>query len=218
MGLSRMDEMQTVIVTGGCGFIGSHLVRMILDQTDWMVVTLDQLTYAGNLENLKDIEGHPRYRFVRGDICDELFTDQVFGEVRPSMVINMAAASHVDRSIMDPSPFLKSNVVGVQVLLDAARRFNVERFIQMSTDEVYGDIEGKEPCRENSPMAPSSPYAASKAAADLLCHAYQRTFNSPILIVRSSNNYGPFQFPEKLIPLALLNILITGLFNLPGAA
>ncbi len=199
--------MKTVLVTGGCGFIGSHLVRLLIDKTDWNVVNLDKLTYAGNPENLRDVDEHPRYRFIRADISDDLSMDNVFKEVRPSVVVNLAADSHVDRSILDAAPFLKTNVVGVQVLLDAARRYGVERFLQMSTDEVYGDREGEAPCREDGPLAPSSPYAASKAAADLLCHAYRRTYNYPVLTVRSSNNYGPFQFPEKLIPLMIRNIL-----------
>ena len=199
--------MKTILVTGGCGFIGSHLVRLLLDKTDWNVVNLDLLTYAGNPENLRAVSEHSRYIFVRGDITDVQAMDNVFKEVRPSIVVNLAADSHVDRSILDAAPFLKTNVVGVQVLLDAARRYDVERFLQMSTDEVYGDREGQGPCAEDGPLAPSSPYAASKASADLVCHAYRRTYNYPVLIVRSSNNYGPFQFPEKLIPLIIKNIL-----------
>ena len=199
--------MKTVLVTGGCGFIGSHLIRLLMDRTDWYVVNLDKLTYAGNPENLRDVDEHPRYRFIRADISDDLSMDSVFKDVRPEVVVNMAADSHVDRSILDAAPFLRTNVVGVQVLLDAARRYSIERFVQMSTDEVYGDREGQTPCREDGPLAPSSPYAASKAAADLLCHAYRRTYDYPVLTVRSSNNYGPFQFPEKLIPLMIRNIL-----------
>ena len=200
--------MKTILVTGGCGFIGSHFVRSCLKQKDWRLVNLDMLTYAGNLENLADIQDRlSGYRFVKGDIADQVLMDRLFQEEKPWAVVNFAAESHVDRSILDPSPFLQTNVMGVQVLLEASRRHGVERFVQISTDEVYGDAEGKGPFHEEDLLMPSSPYAASKAAADLLCRAYQRTYDLSILIVRSSNNYGPFQFPEKLIPLMIRNAL-----------
>ncbi len=199
--------MKTVLITGGCGFIGSHFVRLVLRRTEWRVVNLDKLTYAGNLKNLAGVtEGH-RYRFVWGDIADRVMVDGLFREEKPWAVVNFAAQSHVDRSILDPSPFLHTNVVGTQVLLEAARAAGLERFLQISTDEVYGDADGREPFTEHSPLNPSNPYAASKAAADLLCLAYRRTYGLPVLIVRSTNNYGPHQFPEKLIPLVIRNAL-----------
>jgi dTDP-glucose 4,6-dehydratase len=199
--------MQTILVTGGCGFIGSHFVRLLISRTGWRVVNLDKLTYAGTLENVRGVQEGERYRFVRGDIGDRGLVDSLFREEHPSAVVNFAAESHVDRSILDSSPFLETNIGGVQILLEASRRHSIERFVQISTDEVYGDAEGKEPRGEESLLAPSSPYAASKAAADLLCLAYRRTYGTPVLIVRSSNNYGPFQFPEKLIPLVIRNAL-----------
>jgi len=199
--------MRTLLVTGGCGFIGSHFVRMALGTGAWRVVNLDKLTYAGNLENVTDVLKSPHHRFVRGDIADRQGVRALLAEERPWAVVNFAAESHVDRSILDPTPFLQTNVLGTQVLLEAAREARVERFVQVSTDEVYGDAEGKDPFHESSPLTPSSPYAASKAAADLLCLAYARTYGVPVLIVRSSNNYGPYQFPEKLIPLLIRNAL-----------
>ena len=200
--------MNNVLVTGGCGFIGSHFVRLLLTRTAWRVINLDKLTYAGNLDNVQDIQAGTRYRFVKGDIGDRALVDELFQQEHPWVVINFAAESHVDRSILDPGPFLETNVVGVQILLEASRRYGVERFVHISTDEVYGDAAGIEPRSEESPLAPSSPYAASKAAGDLLCLASQRTYGVPLLIMRSSNNYGPFQFPEKLIPLTIRNALL----------
>ena len=200
--------MNTILVTGCCGFIGSHFLRLLMTETEWRVVNLDSLTYAGNPDNVKDIEEGRRYRFVKGDIGDRALINDLFQEEQPSIVVNFAAESHVDRSILDASPFLATNIVGVQVLLEASSRHQVERFVQISTDEVYGDVEGKEAMDEISPLVPSSPYSASKAAADLLCLAYQRTHGVPVLITRSSNNYGSFQFPEKLIPLMIRNALL----------
>jgi len=199
--------VRSVIVTGGCGFIGSHFIRKLIERTDLRVVNLDKLTYAGDPLRLGGIEEGERYRMVKGDIVDEGLVDQLFQEEQPWAVVNFAAESHVDRSILDASPFLQANVLGVQTLLEAARRASVERFVQISTDEVYGDADGKLPFDEDSPLTPSSPYAATKAAADLLCLAYRRTHQVPVLIVRSSNNYGPFQFPEKFIPLMIRNAL-----------
>jgi dTDP-glucose 4,6-dehydratase len=199
--------MTTVLVTGGCGFMGSHFIRLVLRQESWRVVNLDKLTYAGDLSRLADIQQDERYRFVRGDIGDRRFVQELFEDERPWAVVNFAAESHVDRSILDPTPFLQTNLLGTQVLLEAAHTCAVQRFLQISTDEVYGDAEGKEPFSEESALQPSSPYSASKAAADLLCLAYKRTYKMSVLIVRSSNNYGPFQFPEKLIPLMIRNSL-----------
>lgn len=196
--------MTTVLVTGGCGFIGSNFVRLLNCERDWRIINLDKLTYAGNLENVAGI-GARRNRFVEGDICDRNLIETILREEKPSVIVNFAAESHVDRSILDASPFVQTNIGGVQSLLDAIRRVPVERFLQVSTDEVYGDKEGKEPATEDAPVCPSSPYAATKAAADLLCFAYGRTYGLPILITRSSNNYGPYQFPEKLIPLLIHN-------------
>ncbi len=195
-----------LLVTGGAGFIGSNFICYILhEHPDWQVTNLDKLTYAGNLENLKDIENNPRYRFVRGDIADrELISDLL--QDKFDAVVNFAAESHVDRSILDASPFIETNIKGTQVLLEGARQYHVQRFIQISTDEVYGSIDNGG-FTEESPLSPNSPYAASKAAADLLCHAYWTTYHLPIIITRSSNNFGPYQFPEKLIPLAITNAL-----------
>jgi dTDP-glucose 4,6-dehydratase len=199
--------MKTIVVTGGCGFIGSHFVRMLMERTDWRIVNLDALTYAGDPARLGALAESARYRFVRGDIVDSQFVQGLFVEEMPWAVVNFAAESHVDRSIIDPTPFLQTNAVGVQILLETARRHRVERFVQISTDEVYGDLEGQERASEAGRLQPSSPYAASKAAADLLCLAYRRTHGVPIVIVRSSNNYGPWQYPEKLIPLMIRNAL-----------
>lgn len=195
-----------LLVTGGAGFIGSNFVHHILaEHPDWEIINLDKLTYAGNLENLKDIENDPRYHFVKGDIADRELVNNLLQE-NFDVIVNFAAESHVDRSILDASPFIETNVKGTQVLLEGARRYNVGKFIQVSTDEVYGSIEeGK--FTEQSPFSPNSPYAASKVAADLLCHAYWKTYQLPVVITRCSNNLGPFQFPEKLIPLAITNAL-----------
>jgi dTDP-glucose 4,6-dehydratase len=198
--------MRSILVTGGCGFIGSHFVRLLCAEGTDRVINLDKLTYAGNLENLADIP-EKNYQFVRGDIADPELVGRILREERPWAIINFAAESHVDRSILDSSPFLQTNINGVQVVLEAIRKYPVERFVQISTDEVYGDREAKEPSTEESPLNPSSPYAASKAAADFLCLSYRRTYGLPVLITRSSNNYGPFQFPEKLLPLIIRNAL-----------
>ncbi len=199
--------MKTVLITGGCGFMGSHFIRLLMRREPWRVVNLDKLTYAGDLGRLEDVPEGDHYRLVRGDIADRLLVHELFESEHPWAVVNFAAESHVDRSILDSAPFVQANVVGTQVLLEAARRHAADRFVQISTDEVYGDAEGREPFLEDSRLQPSSPYAASKAAADLLCLSYARTFDMPVLIVRSANNYGPFQFPEKLIPLIIRNAL-----------
>jgi dTDP-glucose 4,6-dehydratase len=199
--------MQTALVTGGCGFIGSNFVHYLLETAPHLrVVNFDCLTYAGNLANLADLAGHPRYRFMRGDITNrEQVRAALAGDVQ--IVFNFAAESHVDRSIHDATPFVHTNVLGTQVLLDAVRELGVERFVQISTDEVYGSLGPEGYFQEETPLAPSSPYAASKAAADLLVRSYVHTFRTPAIITRCSNNYGPYQFPEKLIPLFITNLL-----------
>lgn len=196
-----------ILATGGAGFIGSNFVRYILEETDWQITNLDKLTYAGNLENLIGLQDNPRYSFVHGDIADSRIVDSLFGDNNFDAVINFAAESHVDRSIQDSSPFIKTNIAGTQVLLDAARKFETDRFLQVSTDEVYGSLEDDGFFTEDTPLAPNSPYSASKAAADLLCRAYYKTHVLPVLITRCSNNFGPYQFPEKLIPLVITNAL-----------
>jgi dTDP-glucose 4,6-dehydratase len=196
--------MRSVLVTGGCGFIGSNFVRLLCAQAEWRVVNLDKLTYAGNMENLAEVSTE-RLRVVRGDIRDRELVEKILRDEKPWAIVNFAAESHVDRSILDASPFVETNIAGVQSLLDAARAYPVERFLHISTDEVYGDKEGQGYSTETAPLLPSSPYAATKAAADLLCFSYRRTYGLPILVTRSSNNYGPYQFPEKLIPLLIRN-------------
>jgi dTDP-glucose 4,6-dehydratase len=199
--------MATVLVTGGCGFIGSNFIRHLLAADgDVRIVNLDCLTYAGNLANLADVSGNSRYLFVRGDITDR---EQVRSAMESGVtdIINFAAESHVDRSIQDSGPFVRTNVLGTQVLLDAAREFGVKRYVQVSTDEVYGSLGPTGHFTEETPLHPNSPYSASKAGADLLVLAYHHTFGLPAIITRCSNNYGPYQFPEKLIPLFVTNIL-----------
>jgi dTDP-glucose 4,6-dehydratase len=199
--------MLTVLVTGGCGFIGSNFIRYLMETDPAVaVVNLDCLTYAGNLANLDDLARHPRYRFVRGSITDRSTVRSVVEGIHT--VFNFAAESHVDRSIHDSGPFLSTNVLGTQVLLDAAREHGVSRLVQISTDECYGSLGPDDPpFTEQTPLATNSPYAASKAAADLLVRSYVETFQLPAVITRCSNNYGPYQFPEKLIPLFITNLL-----------
>mgnify|MGYP001326916127 CR=1 FL=1 len=199
--------MAPILVTGGCGFIGSNFIRHLIE-TDATVsiINLDALTYAGNLANLSDLADQPRYRFVRGDVADR---ETVRSIVRSgvSAILHFAAESHVDRSIQDSGPFVRTNVLGTQVLLDAAKEFGVPRFVQISTDEVYGSLGPTGYFTEETPLAPNSPYAASKAAADVLVRSYAHTFGLNAVITRCSNNYGPYQFPEKLIPLFVSNLL-----------
>lgn len=194
-----------LLVTGGAGFIGSNFIRYILDKyPHYEVVNLDKLTYAGNLENLRDIFSKPGYRFVKGDINDAALVFDICREV--DAVLNFAAESHVDRSIKEPQEFVRTNVLGTNTLLLAAREAKISRFIQVSTDEVYGSIrEGS--FKEEDPLQPSSPYSASKAGADLLALSYFKTYRFPVLVTRSSNNFGPYQYPEKLIPLVITNAL-----------
>jgi len=194
-----------LLVTGGAGFIGSNFIRYMLSKyEDHTIVNLDKLTYAGNLENLKGLEKNKRHSFVKGDICDRKLVEKVAKEV--DVIINFAAESHVDRSIVEPEPFLTTNVLGTQVLLEAARTFDYEKFIQISTDEVFGSISSGS-FKEDSPLNPSSPYAASKAAADMLAHSYFVTYGLPVVITRSTNNFGPYQHPEKLIPKLIINAI-----------
>ncbi len=197
-----------ILVTGGAGFIGSNHVRMLIGKTDDRVVNLDLLTYAGNLENLTGIEDHPRYRFVKGDIRDADLVASLLAEESIDAVIHFAAESHVDRSLDAPGAFLDTNTRGTQVLLQCALKHELDCFVMVSTDEVYGSLDPHAPgFTEETPLAPNSPYAASKAAADLLCRAYHHTFGLDVRITRCSNNYGPYQFPEKLIPLMIANAL-----------
>ncbi|MBT8763588.1 dTDP-glucose 4,6-dehydratase [Desulfohalobiaceae bacterium Ax17] len=197
-----------ILVTGGCGFIGSNFIYYLFEHySDVKVINLDKLTYAGNLKNLVPIEkkyGDKRYFFIRGCIADRELVPQILKKFQIDAVINFAAESHVDRSINDPAPFITTNINGTQNLLEASRQAGIKRFIQVSTDEVYGSLGPEGLFSEETPLAPNSPYSASKAAADLLARAYYKTYGFPVIITRCSNNYGPFQFPEKLIPLAFL--------------
>jgi dTDP-glucose 4,6-dehydratase len=200
--------MHNVLITGGAGFIGSNFVRYLLrEQPDARIVNFDKLTYAGNLENLSDIRHEGRYTFVRGDICDRAALDSAFRDYAIDTVVHFAAESHVDRSILGASVFISTNVVGTQVLLDAAKDHRIERFLHVSTDEVYGSLGAEGRFSETTPLHPNSPYAASKAGSDLLAMAYHHTFGVPVVMTRCSNNYGPYQFPEKLIPLMIINAL-----------
>jgi len=196
-----------LLVTGGCGFIGSNFVRHVLQQhPTYEIVNLDKLTYAGNAENLSDVENVSRYRFIRGDICDRPLAEEILSS-GIDCIVNFAAESHVDRSIQDSSVFIKTNIMGTHLLLEASRNSKVERFIQISTDEVYGSLGPEGYFTEESPLSPNSPYSASKTAADLLVGACFRTYGFPGIITRCSNNYGPYQFPEKLIPLMITNAM-----------
>ena len=200
--------MQRILITGGCGFIGSNFVRHELaTYPELSIVNVDKLTYAGNPENLKDLPEKSRYEFRQGDICDQKFITSLLQAGKIDAVVNFAAESHVDRSILDSGPFVQTNVVGTQTLLDCCRSHGVPRFVQVSTDEVYGSLGSTGRFTEETPLAANSPYSASKAAADLLVRAYCHTFGFPALITRCSNNYGPYQFPEKVIPLFISNAL-----------
>jgi dTDP-glucose 4,6-dehydratase len=200
--------MKTLLVTGGAGFIGANFIRRVLEaRPDRRIVNLDALTYAGNLERLTDVEDDPRYAFERCDLADRAALKEVFARHPIDAVAHLAAESHVDRSILEPEIFIRSNVLGTQNLLDEARSRKVARFLQVSTDEVYGTLGATGLFSETTPLAPNSPYSASKAAADLLARAAIHTFGMPVVITRCSNNYGPWQFPEKLIPLMIANAL-----------
>lgn len=200
--------MKNILVTGGAGFIGSNFINHILgSRDDIYIVNLDKLTYAGNLENLKASETKENYVFIKGDIVNVELVKYVFENYNITHVVNFAAESHVDRSILGSEIFFRSNVLGTSVLLENARNFEVEKFIQISTDEVYGSLGAEGLFEESTPIHPNSPYAASKASADLISLAFHHTYNLPVVITRCSNNYGPFQFPEKLIPLMIINAL-----------
>lgn len=200
--------MKNIMVTGGAGFIGSNFVRYMLDKyPDYHILVYDKLTYAGNLDNLLDVDDDPRYHFVRGDICDAPSVAEAIQTYRIDTIINFAAETHVDRSIMDPDAFIKTDVFGTYVLLEATRRFGLERFHQISTDEVYGHVAGDHRSLETDPVAPRSPYAASKASADLMVLAYHTTYGLPVTISRGANNIGPYQYPEKVVPLFVTNAI-----------
>ena len=210
-------ENHRIIVTGGAGFIGSAVARHIIKDTPDSLCVVDKLTYAGNLENLAEISADPRFRFEKADICDRAAMDRIFAEFKPTHVMHLAAESHVDRSIDGPGEFIQTNIVGTYTLLESARKYfsalgdeakRAFRFHHISTDEVYGDLNGPEDFfRETTPYAPSSPYSASKASSDHLVRAWKRTFGLPTIVTNCSNNYGPYHFPEKLIPLIINNIL-----------
>lgn len=201
----------TIIVTGGAGFIGSNFIfHMMKAHPGYRIVCIDKLTYAGNLSTLESVMDDPDFRFVRLDICDREGVDRLFAEEKPDIVVNFAAESHVDRSIEDPGVFLQTNIIGTATLMDACRKYGIKRYHQVSTDEVYGDLPLDRPdlfFTESTPLHTSSPYSSSKAGADLLVLAYHRTYGLPVTISRCSNNYGPYHFPEKLIPLTIINAL-----------
>lgn len=213
--------MKNVLVTGGAGFIGSNFVKYMLETYDYHIINIDALTYAGNLENLADVEQNNRYTFIKADIRDRKVLDKIFADYNIDTVVNFAAESHVDRSIEDPELFLSTNILGTQALLDTAKKYwkvnpadkhcrlfkEGVKYLQVSTDEVYGTLGAKGMFIETTPLAPNSPYSASKTGADLIVRAYNETFGMPINITRCSNNYGPYQFPEKLIPLMINNCL-----------
>ncbi|HYR85277.1 MAG TPA: dTDP-glucose 4,6-dehydratase [Terriglobia bacterium] len=197
-----------ILVTGGAGFIGSSFIRYALEtRKDIEVINLDLLTYAGNLSNLAEVANDSRYQFARGDIAKESHVEKVFRQHRPDVVVNFAAETHVDRSIENSAPFVRANVEGTRCLLDQARAHKVSRFVQISTDEVYGSLGSTGSFREDSPLDPSSPYSASKAASDLLALSYFKTYRLPCVVTRCTNNYGPYQFPEKLIPVLITNAM-----------
>ena len=197
----------TILITGGAGFIGSAFIRLLIADTTWRILNLDKLTYAGNLENVAPVAADPRYCFIHGDICDASLVDSVIAAEHPDAIVHFAAESHVDRSILSPEPVIETNLRGTFTLLEAARRHRLPRFVHVSTDEVYGSLAPPLEATEDFPLNPSSPYSASKAGSDLLARSYFTTFRLPIVITRASNNYGPYQFPEKLIPLMIANAL-----------
>ena len=215
-----MNEKKNILVCGGAGFIGSNFVRhLVTKYPDYNVINYDKLTYAGNIENLKDIDGQPNYKFIKGDIVDQEAIEKVMAEEQINAIINFAAETHVDRSIhVGSREFVMTNVLGVQTLLDAARRHNIWKMINISTDEVYGTLELNEPTNftEETPFTPNVPYAAAKAGGDLLCRAYFKTFKVPVIVSHCSNNYGPYQFPEKLIPFFVTKAMRGEKFPLYG--
>ena len=206
--MSNYKQMNNVLVTGGAGFIGSNFINYILDERDdYNIINLDKLTYAGNLENLVLSESKKNYHFIKGDIINAELVNYLFQKFDIKYVINFAAESHVDRSILGSEVFFRSNVLGTNVLLEASRKFEVKKFLQVSTDEVYGSLDSEGLFTEETPLHPNSPYSASKASADMMALSFHHTYGLPVVITRCSNNYGPYQFPEKLIPLMIINTL-----------
>lgn len=199
--------MKNILVTGGAGFIGSNFVRYMINKYNYKIVNLDLLTYAGNISSLNDVKYNEKYRFVKGDICDNILVDAIVAEEGIDVIVNFAAESHVDRSITNPDIFVRTNVLGTQNLLEIAKKYKIKKFFQISTDEVYGSLGATGYFTEDTPLSPNSPYSASKAGADLLVLAYHHTFGLNVNITRCSNNYGPYQFPEKLIPLFITNAI-----------
>lgn len=199
----KADKMN-LLITGGLGFMGSNFIRYLLNNFDYKIINLDKVTYCGNFDNLRDVENNPNYKFIKGDIADKKIVDEVTKNV--DAIINFAAETHVDRSIMEPDAFIKTDILGTYTLLEAARRYKIKRYIQISTDEVFGSVEEGE-STEDSPFKPNSPYSASKAGADHLCRAYFVTYKLPVIVTHSCNFYGPYQYPEKLIPLFITNLL-----------
>lgn len=200
-------NFKTLLVTGGAGFIGSNFIHYMLEKyPEYKIINLDKLTYAGNLENLRDVENNPNYSFVKGDIADAVIVEKIFSENNVDVVINFAAESHVDRSIDNPGVFIQTDVYGTFVLLEAVRKHNSKLFFQISTDEVYGSIlDGS--FKETDPLLPNSPYSASKAGAEMIVRSFYKTFGTPVMVTRTSNNFGPYQYPEKLIPLFVTNLI-----------
>lgn len=200
-------NFKTLLVTGGAGFIGSNFIHYMLEKyPEYKIINLDKLTYAGNLENLRDVENNPNYSFVKGDIADAVIVEKIFSENNVDVVINFAAESHVDRSIDNPGVFIQTDVYGTFVLLEAVRKHNSKLFFQISTDEVYGSIlDGS--FKETDPLLPNSPYSASKAGAEMIVRSFYKTFGTPVIVTRTSNNFGPYQYPEKLIPLFVTNLI-----------
>jgi dTDP-glucose 4,6-dehydratase len=199
--------MLTLLVSGGAGFIGSCFVRMLANVGGYRIINFDSLSYAGNLDNVAPVAGNPNYTFVHGDLRDAAVVDRTVAELKPDIIVHFAAESHVDRSILSPAPVIDTNLRGTFHLLDAARKNRIGRFVHISTDEVYGSIDAPADADESFPLNPSSPYSATKAGSDLLALSYYKTFGLPVIVTRASNNYGPYQFPEKLIPLMISNAL-----------
>ena len=200
-------KFKTLLITGGAGFIGSNFIHYIARKyPEYKIINLDKLTYAGNLENLRDIENNPNYKFIKGDIADRKIIDEIFKSRNIDAIINFAAESHVDRSIEDPGVFIRTDIYGTYVLLEAARKYNSKIFLQISTDEVYGSIEDGS-FAEDDALKPSSPYSASKAGAEMIVRSFFKTFGTPIIITRTTNNFGPYQYPEKIIPLFVTNLI-----------
>ncbi len=205
--MMKTQNIKNLLITGGAGFIGSNFIKLLFETRNYKIINYDLLTYSGNLENLKEVENHPNYKFYQGDICDFTKLDEIIKNEQVDGIINFAAESHVDKSILDATPFVNSNIQGVLNLMNVARKNNIQRFLQISTDEVYGSADNGETFSEVNNLLPNSPYSASKASADLMVRAFVQTYNFPAIITRSSNNYGPYQYPEKFIPLIISNAM-----------